>query len=326
MDNELEIYLGCIDNQTDEEKEKNYQQSDVVASVATPTFPVKDVKDFVKYPIRSQGSSSRCVTFTYAKELSIWFLQKYGVWVDFSTCFPYQLRSDINNGGGCSSVDIYSIFPKIGNIFESFMPGDGLGEKDCMAVPMPTYAKDLAKVLEIKKISLPLDFDTVASTLQQTGKGVMVWFKFNREEWKDIPVYSGKPYTSGHSIIAIEPVTYNGVEYLVCDESWGLGHSMNGQRLISRDYFNKRCFLASYVMAFKFAQQGSDKPKFDGTIISAQTCFEWLGLFPTNVSKVENWGPVTRSSCIKFQKQYGIVPAEGNFGPLTKSKLTEIFN
>jgi len=320
-----ENYLGCFDTQTDEEKEKNYKQSDVVTTFIPPTFPVKEPKDFVKYPIRSQGSSGRCVTFTYAKELSIWFLQKYGVWIDFSTCFPYQQRNN-KDLAGCSSVDIYTVFPKIGNVFELFMPADGLGEEESMKVPMPPYAKDLAKVVEIKRISVPIDFDTVAATLQQTGKGVMVWFKFNREEWKDIPEFNGKPPTSGHSITAIEPVTYNGKEYLVCDESWGLGYSLNGQRLISRDYFNKRCFLASYVMGFKFAQVGGDKPKFDGTIISAQTCFEWLGYFPTNVPKVENWGPVTRAACKKFQTAYGILPAEGNFGPLTKAKLVELFN
>ena len=325
MNNEEEIYLGCLDDQTEEEKSKNYTQNEVVAAYAPPTFPVKEPKDFVKYPIRSQGSSSRCVTFTYAKELSIWFMKKYGVWMDFSTCFTYQQRGNPNEGG-CTSTDVYTIFPKIGNIFESFMPGDGLGERDCMAVPMPPYAKDLAKIVEVKKISIPLDFDAVASTLQQTGKGVMLWFKFNNEEWKDIPVYSGKPFTSGHSITAIEPVTYNGVEYIVCDESWGLGYSLNGQRLISRDYFNKRCFFASYIMSFKFVQDGVTKPKFDGTIIGAQTCFEWLGYFPTNVPKIENWGPITRDACIKFQKAYGITPTEGNFGPLTKAKLTELFS
>jgi hypothetical protein len=320
-----ENYLGCFDNQTEEEKSKNYKQEEVVASFAAPTFPVKEPKDFVKYPIRSQGSSSRCVTFTLAKELSIWFLQRYRVWIDFSTCFPYQLRNN-KDLLGCSSVDVYSVFPKLGNIFELFMPGDNLGEQECINVPMPPYARDLAKVVEFKKISVPLDFDTVASTLQQTGKGVMLWFKYNKDEWKDIPVYSGKPHTSGHSILAIEPVTYNGVEYLVCDESWGIGHSINGQRLISRDYFNNRCFLASYIIGFKFAQPTGDKPKFDGTIISAQTCLEWLGYFPTNVPKIENWGPITRTACKKFQIAYGILPAEGNFGPLTKAKLTELFN
>ncbi len=323
---ENEIYIGCVDNQTDEQKDANYKHKEVVTAVASATFPVKEPKDFVKYPIRSQGSSGRCVVFTYAKELSIWFFNKYGVWVDFSTCFPYQLRNNPDISG-CSSVDIYSVFPKIGDIFESFMPGDGLGDSASMAVAMPPYAKDLAKIIDAKRIELPIDFDTIASTLQHTGKGVMLWFKFNNEEWKDIPVYSGKPYTSGHSIIAIEPVTYKGVEYLVCDESWGLGYSLNGQRLISRDYFNKRCFLASYLMSFKFAKGAQEtKPKFDGSIISAQTCFEWLGYFPSNVPKYENWGPVTRSACKKFQLAYSIEPAEGNFGPITKAKLTELFS
>jgi len=321
-----ENYLGCYDNQTDEEKSKNYKQSDIVASVAPAVFPVKELKDLVNYPIRSQGSSSRCVTFTYAKELSIWFLIKYGVWIDFSTCFLYQQRNN-KELLGCSSVDIYTNFPKLGDIFEMFMPGDGLGEKDALAIPMPPYAKDLAKVVEVKRISLPIDFDTVASTLSTTGKGAMLWFHFNRDEWKEIPVVSDKPWTSGHSITAIEPITYKGEQYISCEESWGINSTFNGKRLISREYFNARCYQASYVVGFKFAQGDVlNKPRFDGTIISAQECFQWLGYFPTNVQKVENWGPITRSACKKFQLAYGITPPEGNFGPLTKAKLIDIFN
>jgi len=318
-------YMGCYDNQTDEEKKNNYSQGEVVANIAPAIFPEKTPENFIKYPIRSQDGSGRCVAFTYAKELSIWFQQKYGVWVDFSTCFPYQLRNNTEISG-CSTIDIFTVFPKIGNIFESFMPGDGLGEKESMEVLMPPYAKDLAKNISIKRINLPLDFDTVASTLRMTSKGVMLWFNFNSLEWKDIPVVSQQPTTSRHSICAIEPVTYNGIEYIVCDESWGLGYSMNGKRLISREYFNFRCYHASYLMNFDFSPEKMiERPSFDGSIVSAQRCFKWEGLFPNNVSEIENWGNITRSACIKFQKRFNISPDLGNFGPLTKVKLSELY-
>lgn len=322
----MEEYIGCIDNQTLQEKEKNYKQSEVVMSVAPPVFPVKEPKDFLKYPIRSQGTSGRCVAFTYAKELSIWFQQKYGEWIDFSTCFPYQQRAYPENPG-CSSYDIYEIFPKIGNIFEQFMPGDGLGEDACMKVKMPSYAKDMAKLVNIKRIYVPLDFDTVASTIQQTGKGMMLWFRFNKYEWKDIPVISEQPTTSAHSITGVELANYNGQDYIVCDESWGLGYSMNGQRLISREYFAHRCFLASYLMNFRFGidKELVEKPKFDGSIISFQKCMIWEGLFPTNVPLIESFGPVSRKACKDFQIKYGIKPALGNFGEITKAKLYEIY-
>lgn len=323
---EDKIYLGTIDNQSPEEKEKNYKQSEVVASVALPTFPAKERENFLRYPIRSQGKSSRCVTFTLAKELSIWFYQKYGVWVDFSTCFNYQLRSN-PEVEGCSSYDVFTLFPKLGNIFEQFMLGDGLGEKECMAVKMPSYAKDMAKFIEFKKIALPIDFDTVASTLQKTGKGVMLWFKFNKYEWKDIPITSQQASTSGHSITAIEPITYKGVEYILCDESWGLGYSMDGQRLISRDYFNARCYQASYIMSFDMTpRKAIERPKFDGSIMSAQRCFKWEGLFANNIDEIESWGNITRKACKEFQKRYNIAPAEGNFGPITHAKLVELYS
>lgn len=321
----VKIYLGAIDNQTPEQKELNYKQSEVVASVAPVNWPVKTPDQFIKYPIRSQDGSSRCVVFTYAKELSIWFQQKYSVWIDFSTCFPYQQRTDTSIGG-CTSVDIFTVFPKIGNIFEEYMPGDGLGEQKCMEVKMPSYAKDLAKIINTKRISIPLDFDTVASTIQQTGKGVMLWFKFNDNEWKDIPIVSTQPTTSGHSITGIDIAVYNGQQVIVCDESWGLQYSMNGQRLITREYFNARCYQASYLLNFDMtAQKSLERPHFTGTIISAQECFKWEGLFPNNVATVENWGNITRTACISFQKRYNIIPTSGYFGELTKSKLKELY-
>ena len=69
-----------------------------------------------------------------------------------------------------------------------------------------------------------------------------------------------------------------------------------------------------------------ERPKFDGSVVSAQKCFKWEGLFPANVPEIENWGPITRTACIAFQKRYGIEPDLGNFGPITQAKLKELYN
>lgn len=319
-------YLGAYDNQTVHQKDKNWQQSEIVTAIAPVVWPEKDPKNFVRYPVRDQDGSGTCVTQTYAKELSIIFQQKYGIWIDFSAAFPYQQRNNPSISG-CSTVDIYDIFPKIGNVFESFMPSQFMSDEQVMAVKNEPYFKDLAKVWCIKRIEMAIDFDTVASTIQQTGKGAMLWFKFNREEWLDIPVYNGKPFTSGHSICGVDVAKYLGQEVIVCDESWGLGHSMNGQRLITRAYFNARCFQASYLKVFKFEEASLiSRPKFDGSIESLQDCLKWEGLFDVNQESTGIFGNITRSSLIKFQKRYSIFPTLGNFGPLTKQKLIELYS
>ena len=320
-----EIYLGAVDTQSAEAKAKNYKLEEVCTAIAPVIWTEKKVWN--SYPIRDQDGSGQCVCMTYATELGILFKQKYGVWMDFSSSYPYQARK-YPLQSGCTSEDVYSIFPKIGNVYESFMPSQVMSDSQAMAVKKEPYFEDLAKVYKVMRVQLPIDFETVASTIQATGKGVMVWFKFHTDEWKDIPVVGIKPPNSGHSVTAVDFTLFNGKKYLVIDDSWGLKYAIKGQRLISEEYFNARCFLASYLKTFEVQDNYiiPEKPKFDGSIMSAQKCWKWLGLFPANVPEIENMGPISIGACIKFQNLFGIVPPLGILGPKTKAKLTELFN
>jgi hypothetical protein len=277
--------------------------------------------------IRNQDGSGSCVTQTYATELSIIFEQKYGVWVDFSSTFPYQMRSQ-PMVSGCNSTDIYSVFPKLGSLFESYMPSMQMTDAQMMTVKKEKYYDDLAKTFQVKRIELPLDFETVASTIQSTGNGVMIWVKFHPEEWTDEPTVGIKPPTSGHSVCAIDYFIHNGKKYILIIDSWGKNYAIQGYRLISEEYFNARCFLASYLKTFEKQDNETvpEKPKFDGSIVSAQKCWKWLGLFPANVPEIENMGPISTSACIKFQKLFNIEPSVGILGPKTSKKLSELFN
>ena len=257
--------------------------------------------------------------------MGIIFEQKYGEFIDFSAAFPYKQRG--GTYGGCNSNDIYSIFPKLGDIFESIMPSQDMGELEVAQLELKSYYKDLAKPFTVKRIELPIDFETVASTIQATKKGVMVWFRFSHPEWTDIPVALPQPTTSGHSVTAVDFILKNGKKYLVIQDSWGLAYAINGYRLISEEYFKARCFLASYLKTFQSITIADNvgKPFFTGSIMSAQQCFKYEGLFPGNVAEVENWGNITRTACKAFQLRYNINPPWGNFGPLTKAKLKQLY-
>lgn len=321
-----EQYLGCQDTQSEEQKAKNYKLEEVCTAPAPVVWFEKQI--LTSYPIRDQDGSGQCVCMTYATELGIIFKQKYGVWMDFSSSYPYQARK-YPLQSGCTSEDIYSIFPKIGNVYEAFMPSQQMTDSQAMAVKKEPYFEDLAKVYKVMRVSLPIDFETVASTIQATGKGVMVWFKFSVPEWTDIPQVLPQPTTSGHSVIAVDFTLRNGKKYLVINDSWGLKYAVKGQRFISEEYFNARCFLASYLKTFEIQNndiQPLGKPTFDGSIVSAQKCWKWLGLFPANVPEIENMGPISTQACIKFQNLFGIVPPLGVLGPKTKAKLSELFN
>ena len=326
---ENQEYHGAIDNQTIEQKAKNYSLSEVCLAQAPVIWLEKAQFQWKKLPtIRNQNGSGSCVCATYATELAILFEQKYGIWVDFSSTFPYQMRSEPMISG-CNSTDIYSIFPKLGSLFESYMPSMLMTDAQMMAVKKEKYFDDLAKTFKVARIELPLDFETVCSTIQATGKGVMIWVKFHPEEWTDKPTVGTKPPTSGHSICAIDYFLVNGKKYILIVDSWGKNYAIQGYRLISEEYFNARCFLASYLKTFETQNNETvplGKPKFDGSIVSAQKCWKWLGLFPVNVPEYENMGPISTGACIKFQKLFNIEPSVGILGPKTKAKLSELFN
>lgn len=323
---ENEIYNGARNTQTSEQIAKNYTLNEVCTSPVPVTWIEKKREDYRSFPIRDQDGSGQCVCMTYATELGIIFKEKYGEWIDFSSSFPYQQRK-YPEQSGCTSEDIYSIFPKIGNIFEKDMPSQDINDAGAMAVPKKKYFDDLAKVYKIARIALPLEFETIASTIQATGKGVMVWFRFHPSEWTNIPFVSDKEPTSGHSVTAVDFTLKDGKKYLVIQDSWGLKHADQGLRLISEEYFYERCYQAGYLKTFETQNNEiiPERPKFDGTIMSAQKCFKWEGLFPANVAEVESWGNITRTACIAFQKRYNIMPQLGNFGPLTRAKLKEIY-
>lgn len=321
-----ETYIGCRDTQTPEQKGQNYSFAEVCKAEAPVIWTEKPRENWRSFPIRDQDGSGQCVCMTYATELGIIFQEKYGKWMDFSSSFPYQQRK-YPEQSGCTSEDIYSIFPKIGNLFEKEMPSQEMNDSQAMLVPKEKYQDDIAKTWRVKRIALPINFETIAGTIQATGKGVMVWFKFHPIEWTDIPFVSDKEPTSGHSVTAVDYILKGGKKYLVIQDSWGLKYADKGLRLISEEYFYERCYQAAYLLSFQTQNNDTvfERPHFDGSIVSAQKCFKWEGLFPGNVPEIENWGNITRNACIAFQKRYNIQPTLGNFGPLTQAKLKELY-
>ena len=313
-------YKGCIDNQNVVEKAKNYKFAEICSSISPVEWLEKT--DWISYTPRNQNGSLTCVAQTYATEMGIIAKQKYNEWIDFSASFPYQQKESIAYGG-CSSTDIYKIFPKLGNILEVIMPSQNMHEAEVLAVQRYKYYDDLAMPFKIPRIELPVDFESLCSTLQVTGKGIMIWFHIGAGEWGLEPVFLNNGISSNHSVTLIDFGLRNGKKYMrILDSVDGV------YRWISEEYFNARCFLASYLLVFKklIVTEDTPKPKFDGSIMSAQKCLKYEGFFPANVPEINIWGNISRTSCIAFQKRYNISPAFGNLGPITKAKLSELYN
>jgi hypothetical protein len=70
-------YLGAIDNQTSEQKARNFKFGEVVTAPTLVNWIEKPRSEWKSYPIRNQDGSGQCVCMTYSTELGIIFQQKY---------------------------------------------------------------------------------------------------------------------------------------------------------------------------------------------------------------------------------------------------------
>jgi len=100
---------------------------------------------------------------------------------------------------------------------------------------------------------------------------------------------------------------------------------MEGQRVITEDFFKKRNWFACYFINFAFEEPISERPTYDGGIKSLQDCLRFEGIFPSNVESTGVFGSITKKAVIDFQVKYAIIPPQGNVGPLTTAKLKTLY-
>ncbi len=301
-----------------------YIHKEVVASVAMPTFKgIRGDGTVRKFPYQFQAQSSACVAFTTAKIATILYFLLTGRIVKWSPGFWYTQR--INKPAEGMGFDDITKLATLGAVTNEVLPSEGIGESEMNSLDLQDYIKNAADGFAISPywIEVPLDFDTVASTIEVTKKPLMIWFSFGSGEWfyQTYPkiVSDNKPWN--HSVTAVDTTTINGIPYIVIEDS--ADHEENRVKYISREFF-ARCILARYTMQFKFLDM-PNKPKFDGTIRSLQQCLIYEKLLASGLD-TNFFGELTKAALIKFQLKYGIVPAQGVFGPMTKNKLSELFN
>lgn len=317
------------DLRSEEEKSLDYQQSEIVASVSQPVWTKKTT--FKSYPKRMQNGSGSCVMQGVEKERGIIAKDKYGEFITFSACPGYQSRQNPAIAGSTYIDAVKST--NNGSIHETFLPSQSMTDKQMMEAKISEDYKDMAKVFGAKRVKIAKNIDVIASTLDATGKGIGLTVMFGPGEWfgnyqvKELLPSGQWPW--GHYVVIVDyTLNDKGEKCLVIEDSaCEDGYSV---RLVPESFFNARTYWEpSYIVNFKtYTEIGEtpEKPKFDGTIISAQKCFAYEGLFPVNVDFIEIWGPITRKACILFQQKYGIEPALGNLGPITREKLYQLYN
>ena len=330
-----------IDTRPEEERAKDYEFREIVASASPVVWTEKSQSSWRKFPIFNQNGSNSCVAQTLAKLLGVMYWLANGVYIHFSATHIYQRRSN-SPTPGMGGVDAFNIARKSVTL-EELAPSQNMTDAQMDAAQIAEYKKKVGEIFKLGNfIILPVrDIETVASVIQTTGKAVMIWFYFKIDEWTTQPTMkyptldAVAPDTIRHSITGVDYALVNGKKAIIADDSWGTSYGAAGQRVLDEDFFKERNFFAAYPMNFAFEVPQLDKPQhtflidleFGQTsdeVKALQDCLRWEGLFPSNAESTGYFGSITKKSVITFQAKYGINPV-GRVGPVTRQKLNEIY-
>lgn len=319
-----------LDAETERELDKIYKFAEVVSAVEPVNWVEKPQNTWRKFPIFSQGLSGSCVAQTLRKLYGVYIWLNTRVYVDISASHIYQRRVN-KPSPGMQGTDAFQIGQR-GTTLELFAPSENMTDAQMDSINVVPFMEKVGETFKLGNYMsiYPTDIDTIASIIQKTNKAVMVWFYFKRDEWTSVPtvLYPSLerqlPSTLKHSVAAVDFTLYGGRKALVIDDSWGIKTAMNGQRVITEDFFTARNFFAAYFQNFAFEEATILKPSYDGSVISLQDCLKFSGVFPTNIASSGVFGPITVKALKAFQAKYGIDQV-GTVGPKTTAKLKELY-
>ncbi len=336
---------ALLDTRPGEQKLKDYKFEEIVAAANPVTWTEKKQSEWRKFPIFNQDSSNSCVAQTAAKLLGIMYWLLNGVYVHFSATHIYKRRSNAP-GAGMLGVDALDIMTE-GVTLEELVGSQNMSDAQMDAVVIPDYKHKVGEVFKIASNYVQpatKDIDKIASIIQTTGKGVMVWFYFTYKEWTDHPFIDNPSLdlyaasTLRHSVTAVDFALVNGKKCLIIEDSWGPQYGLEGRRIIDEDFFKARNWFAAYPMNFKF-EIGETRPthifnsdlelNMQGPeVVALQDFLKYDGDFPTNIQSTGYYGSITFDSVGKFQEKYGIVKkgeaGYGRTGPKTREKINEL--
>lgn len=353
MDEDLKNPGALIDTRPPEKKKKDYWFGEIVAAADPVSWVEKPENQWRRFPDQDQNGSSSCVAQTVKKLALILLWLKENTQVKFSATHIYQRRQN-RPAQGMQGIDAFDLWMK-GITLEDLVPSERLQDPQMDGTKIEKYEEDIGKIFGISgHVGINTgDFEGVASVIQKTGKGVMVWFYFTAAEWSPfIPVAKekidvGAPAAVRHSVAAVDFFLYQGKKYLLIEDSAHFGGIT--RRLISEEFFKARNFFTRYSMNFKFQDPTTlpEKPHYtftktlnfsetfftDQEVKALQEILKYEGLFPMNVDSTGYYGSVTAKAVLAFQKRYAVASdielealAGRTVGPKTIAKLNELYS
>lgn len=334
-----------LDTRSEEEKKKDFKFEETVATANIVTWMEKPQNEWRHFPISSQNGSGSCVAQTMAKILGINYWLKNNTFIQFSATHIYQRRNN-KPASGMNGVDAFEIARK-GVTLEELVPSQEMTDETMDNTFIPQYKQDVGSIFKVPNYIQPpiKDIDTIASIIQTTGKGVMVWFYWQTDEWGNIPTINNPnlnlSLANRHSVTAVDFTLYRNKKALIIDDSWGLGYALNGQRVITEDFFKERNWFAAYPMNFVFDEL-INKPKhtFNSVLIFGQTnddirilqdILKYFGFFPSNISSTGVFLQITANALYKWQVENQVDTVDNlnalqgrSFGPKSIAKMNAL--
>lgn len=329
------------DTRPESEKAKDWLSIEVASTAETkPIF--RTVQDFQwkKYTVRNQDGSGSCVANTIAKMLEVKRYLSKGDSVKFSHA-PIYIKRINRPSSGMVGTDALDLAIKFSSCKESEMPSENMSDKQLDSLSLPANFEDLNNLVNPKnRVLLPMDFDYVAAMVEKEGCA-MIWVNTDYASWcKDIPTAGGKKGSVVHSICAVDAITLNGVQYIVIEDSWGKFGKYDGQRLITREFFNDAVWFGGLLLDFTynvvtFPFENFNVPMTYGEtnneVKRLQDYLKSKGLMPSNIQSTGYYGNITAKAVYAFQIRYNVAPlSELDFlkgkrvGQKTLNKINEV--
>lgn len=312
------------DPRSEEEKAQDYSHEDLAMGEVELDWSPLAEKVYPEYPISNQDGSLSCVAHAVAKILAMHEVKEGREYKQLCPKFIYDLRENYPDGG-MWLPNALSIACKYGSCEESMLDCDMKGEaymndKSLITEEMINNAINYKGLyyFEIKDRSM----DNIAKVIEQ-GYGVLAGFRFDRDEWTDVPFV--KPNSTrevGHGVALMRYGLHEEGKAFGMDDSWGVKYGKGGKRIITEDFLNQRCFYCGYVTSLsnyvftktlKFGSKGIDVRKLQEVLNKQGSKLVIDGIFGRN----------TKNAVIAFQKSKGLV-ADGIVGKFTNAELNKL--
>jgi hypothetical protein len=316
---EDENYNGIVeDPRTLAEKFSDYKHESLSMGVTTLNWIEHNEKNLKSFLIQNQDGSLSCVAQGTSKLLAMHEVLEGRSYTQLCPKFIYTRRENYP-GGGMWLPNALSLACKYGTCEEKLLPCDSKGEtfmndKEVEKIECKENAVNYKGkfYLEITDRSI----DKIAEVLEQ-GFGVLLGFRFDHNEWLDVPILKvDSKKSSGHAVAGIDYCLYNGEKAILIEDSWGPGHGKGGRRIITEEFLDARCFYAGYITSLP-------NYIFRKTLRMGARGLEVKMLQQKLAIKVDGvFGQETKATIIKFQLSHGLV-GDGVVGPITNKELNK---